>query len=40
MTNGGGLNLSVANYSFIVDCAFHDFGILGDTHRFSLGFRL
>ncbi|MGH7450651.1 MAG: PorV/PorQ family protein [bacterium] len=40
-TFGGGLNLPIAqNYNFIVDYAYHDFGILGETHRFSIGLRL
>jgi hypothetical protein len=40
VTFGGGLNLPVANYNFVLDYAYHDFGILGGTHRFSIGLRL
>ncbi len=39
-TAGGGLNLPVTNYNLMIDYAFQEFGILGETHRFSLGFRL
>ena len=36
---GGGVNLPITSYNLIIDYAFSDFGILGDVHRFSLGFR-
>jgi hypothetical protein len=39
-TAGGGLNLPITNYDLMIDYAFQEFGILGETHRFSLGFRL
>jgi long-subunit fatty acid transport protein len=39
-TFGGGLNLPITNYNFMLDYSFNEFGILGETHRFSLGFRL
>ncbi|MCI0697258.1 PorV/PorQ family protein [candidate division KSB1 bacterium] len=39
-TFGSGLNLPITNYNFMLDYSFNDFGILGRTHRFSLGFRL
>jgi len=39
-TFGGGLNLPITNYNFMIDYAFNEFGILGETHRFSLAFRL
>jgi hypothetical protein len=39
-TLGGGLNLPITNYNLMLDYAFNEFGILGETHRFSLGFRL
>ena len=35
---GGGLSLPVSGYNLAIDYAFSDFGILGDVHRFSLGF--
>jgi len=37
---GGGVNLPVSNYHFVVDYAYHEFGLLGETHRFSVGFKL
>ncbi|MCG3119699.1 MAG: hypothetical protein ALAOOOJD_02210 [bacterium] len=39
-TFGGGLNLPITNYNFMLDYSFNEFGILGETHRFSLGFKL
>ncbi len=39
-TAGGGLNLPITSYNLMIDYAFQEFGILGETHRFSLGFRL
>jgi len=39
-TLGGGLNLPITNYNLILDYSFNEFGILGETHRFSVGFRL
>lgn len=39
-TAGGGLNLPITTYNLMIDYAFQEFGILGETHRFSLGFRL
>jgi hypothetical protein len=39
-TFGGGLNLPITNYNFMLDYSFNEFGILGETHRFSIGFRL
>jgi hypothetical protein len=39
-TFGGGLNLPITSYNFMLDYSFNEFGILGETHRFSLGFRL
>ncbi len=39
-TAGGGLNLPITNYNLMIDYSFQEFGILGETHRFSLGFRL
>jgi hypothetical protein len=39
-TFGGGLNLPITNYNLMLDYAFNEFGILGETHRFSVGFRL
>lgn len=36
---GGGINLPVTSYNVLIDYAFSDFGILGDVHRFSLGFK-
>lgn len=39
-TAGGGLNLPITNYNLMIDYAFQEFGLLGETHRFSLGFRL
>jgi hypothetical protein len=37
---GGGLNLPITNYNLMLDYSFNEFGILGETHRFSVGFRL
>lgn len=39
-TAGGGLNVPITNYNLMIDYAFQEFGILGETHRFSLGFKL
>jgi hypothetical protein len=39
-TFGGGLNLPITNYNLMIDYAYQQFGLLGETHRFSLGFRL
>jgi hypothetical protein len=39
-TFGGGLNLPITSYNLMIDYSFNDFGILGESHRFSLGFRL
>lgn len=39
-TFGGGLNLPITNYNFMLDYSFNEFGILGETHRFSIGLRL
>jgi hypothetical protein len=39
-TFGGGLNLPITNYNLMMDYSFNDFGLLGETHRFSLGLRL
>lgn len=39
-TVGGGLNIPITNYNLMLDYAFQDFGLLGETHRFSIGFRL
>jgi len=36
---GGGVNLPITSYNLIIDYAFNDFGILGDVHRFSFGFK-
>lgn len=38
-TAGGGIDLPITNYNLLLDYAFNDFGILGDVHRFSLGFK-
>lgn len=39
-TFGGGLNLPITSYNFMLDYSFNEFGILGETHRFSIGLRL
>lgn len=36
---GGGLNLAVSGYELSVDYGYHDFGVLQDSHLFTLGFR-
>ena len=36
---GGGASFAVSNYSLAVDYGYHEYGVLEDTHLFTVGFK-